>query len=205
METPRQDTQNENGPKLSPRQALLAKALLNGENPAGIYSSPQTQHGAVSDIRAKFAAGAEAEGLTARELARVLKRKLTATKTKLFAHEGVIKDAAELEDHGAQLTAVEIAGRFLGLGRDQNAGTIVNGNVLVAWTGDSPAWIPQQCDNNTDTVTIPVAEPPRPRSRSEGTGSGRGRPPHIHSGKNDNSGPHIRSKKKGKLASRMAK
>lgn len=177
------------------RQAVLADAVAAGMSitDAGQlagYHSVQNASDALQSIRNKMIADLGAVGVGTRALALKIKEKLDAKETKLFQKDGIITDAIDLEAHGVQLHAVELAADILGLRGDKDAAAHI-GTVNIMWAGGLPAWAGKANADNckvTDAEIVKpnnqsVTEPERvPISTVEGTGIGPGPSTHMHSG-----------------------
>jgi hypothetical protein len=187
------------------RQAVLASGIAEGMSitKAGQlagYHSVQNASDAYRGIRSKMIEDLAAIGVSTQAIAQKIKDKMSATETRLVSGDvttpdGVRKqftDAIDLEDHGTQLHATELAADILGLRGSKDSGTSI-GTVNILWAGQSPAWANPASDESV-TDAIPVQHSTQsvhstigesdttPISTLEGTGLDPGLSTRTHSG-----------------------
>jgi hypothetical protein len=155
MATPKQPNQGRK--RLTPRQAALAKNLLNGATitdaarNAG-YSEKnlaQSGHQALKAIRLSMPELMDEIGLTERALIeKHLVPLLSATTTKYFQHHGKVKQKRQVADNDARLRALDVALRLRGsyAPKGPEAAEAVRVRVLVLDVPrpDRSAFLPKQ-------------------------------------------------------------
>jgi hypothetical protein len=126
------------------RQGILTNAIANGKSitEAGLlagYHSVQNASDAYRSIRTKMIEDLAEIGVGTKAIAQKIKDKMSAQETKFFQKDGLVTDAVDVEAHGVQLQATEMAADILGLRGSKDAGTSI-GTVNILWAGRSPNW-----------------------------------------------------------------
>jgi hypothetical protein len=135
------------------RQGVLASAVAGGMSiaDAGIlagYQHRQNADEAYRSIRTKMIEDLAQYGVTTAAIAAKIREKMDAKETKFFQSNGLITDAIDVEAHGIQLQATEMAADILGLrGRDDKGASIGTINILCH-SANIPQWSGNQLDSN---------------------------------------------------------
>lgn len=182
-------------PQLTTRRAILLSELADGKTMAQATATARMQrqsgYEALEEMRALVPKVMDDVGLDVHSILARIREKCDATETKFFQYEGRVTQRVDVEAHGIQLKAIELAASLRPeLAQIQDKLSI--GTVNIMWAGQSPDWasakpeaIPVSTDN--DTVHSDILESKQTGegtiSAIEGTGAGPAASPHTHSGK----------------------
>lgn len=172
-------------PRMTTRRAILAQGVADGLSiaeagrRAGV-AHRQSAHEMYNSVREQLPALMDGVGLDVRSILCRIREKCDAHETKFFQFEGKVTERVDVEAHGVQLKALELAVSLrpeLAKPEATHIGTV---NVLFA--GALPDWTVQAGDGSKVVHTGDNGDnAPPPLSAVEGTGVGPGGIAHTNS------------------------
>jgi hypothetical protein len=138
---------------------MLIRGIIEGKSQAqagreAFYASAQSANEAYTSIRGRMISAMEANGLTPELLAQRLRAKLDAQETKFFQSNGNVTEAIDVEAHGIQLKAAELAADLYGLRSESKSVSVGTVNIML---GDAVPWMqgPASASPDANTITLP--------------------------------------------------
>lgn len=155
-------------PKLTTKRTLLLQELASGKSMAEATATARMQresgYRAIDEMKERLPSIMDELGLDVRSILCRIREKMDAKETKFFAHEGIVRQSHDVEAHGVQLKAIELAAKL----RPELATAAVPsiGTVNVMFAGALPDWMTGQPQPDAVAQRATVDAMPAPNGNS---------------------------------------